>query len=192
MNKKVIIEGEKVHYVGYRPFLLAKARRLQIPNYESDNVKENGKERVIVSVGAGEEKQLNEFIEFVKSNHPSEAKVSGVREAEPPEYVMPIDEYQKVLSAEQQNKMVQTGLMMVDKQDLMVDKQDETIKVLGGKIDSGFTKTDQDFKTLREDYGKISKTMEKILEQMTHQQKEFTDAINGLSGAILALAKKKA
>jgi len=63
---------------------------------------------------------------------------------------------------------------------------------LGEKIDSGFAKTGQNFQTLREDYGKISQTIEKILEQMTQQQKEFTDAINGLTKAILALAEKKA
>ena len=198
MNKKVIIEGEKVHHVGYRPFLLAKAWELKIPDYQAKNLKENGTEIVEVSIG-GEEGQITEFIEFIKNNYPPEAKVSEVKDAEPPERVIPIDKYAKVLGAEQQNKMVQTGLMMVD-------KQDETIKVLGEKIESGFTKTDQDFKELRQDYGKISsdisvavrgieqvaKNTERILEHLSQQQENFTDAINGQTKAILTLAEKKA
>jgi len=198
MNKKVIIEGERVHHVGYRPFLLAKAWELKIPDYQAKNLKENGTEIVEVSIG-GEEGQITEFIEFIKNSYPPEAKVSKVKDAEPPERIIPIDKYAKVLGAEQQNTMVQTGLKMLN-------KQDETIEVLGEKIESGFTKTDQDFTTLRQDYGKISKTMEKILESMDNtskktekvlevlvqQQENFTDAINGQTKAILALAEKKA
>jgi len=142
MNKKVMIEGEKVHRVGYRPFLMAKARRLGIPNYESDNVEEAGKQRVIVSVG-GDGKQVQDFVEFVKDieNRPPKAKVSRTWEAEPPEYVMPIGEYDKVLAADQRNTIVQAGLGMIeiqqttvgnqekmlDKHDQMLDKHDQML-----------------------------------------------------------------
>jgi len=209
MNKKIIIGGEKVHHVGYianqeicnksqteglsfRPLLMAKARRLKIPNYESDNVKEGGKQKVIVSFG-GEEKQVQEFAEFIKGNYPPEAKVLDVKEAEPPESVMPIDEYQKILDTEQHDTMVQAGLGMIKMQGKTIEMQKQTIdevKTVGEKIDIGFEKTDQDFKELRQDYGEIYQTMEKILGQMTQQQKDFTDAINGLTKAILTLAEK--
>jgi len=59
----------------------------------------------------------------------------------PPERVMLVDEYNKVLAAEQQNTVVQSGLVMIDmqkealrnqrkmldKQDQMLEKQDQTI-----------------------------------------------------------------
>jgi acylphosphatase len=221
--KRIIIKGGKVHNVGYRPFLLAKARRLRIPNYEADNVEEEGKQMVIVSVG-GVEKQVQEFVEFVKENYPKKANVSGIWvDPNPPESVMPLDEYDKILAAEQQNTVIQTGLEMVglqkqtvgiqkqtvdmqkqtvdmqkqtvDMQKQTVDMQKQTIeeiKTVGEKIDLGFEKTDQDFSTLREDYGKISQTMEEILDRLTQQQKEFTEAINGLTNAILKLAEKSA
>jgi len=200
MNKKVIIEGEKVHHVGYRPFLIAKARRLGIPNYESDNVEVDGKQRVIVSVG-GDEKQVQEFVEFAKETYPKNAKVSRVWEAEPPESVMLIDEYQKVLDTEQHDTMVQAGLGMLGKQDQMIEmqkitvgnqekmlgkqdqmleKQDKTIEVFGGKIDNLTEETKQDFTNLRQDYGKIYQIMEKINENLEK-----------LTKAILALAEKK-
>ncbi len=153
-QKGIIIEGGRVHNVGYRLFLLAKARRLAIPNYEVENVEEGGRQKVIVSVGGGE-KQVREFTDFVKSNYPKKAEVSRVREIEPPERVMPIDDYDKVLAAEQQNTVAQAGLAMLDKQDQMLGKQDKTIeeiKTVGDRVDCGFTKTGQDFSTLREDY----------------------------------------
>ena len=193
-TKRVIIEGEKVHNVGYRPFLLWKVRELGIPNHDARNVKENGMERVVVSVG-GEGKSVQVFVEFVKENCPEKAKVSRVLEAEPPERVMPVDEYQKVLDSEQHNTLIQAGLMMIDMQKQAVES-----------INKGFSETKHDFITLRDDYGKISHTMEKILESMdntskkteqvlerlTQQQESFTQAINGLTGAILKLAEKSA
>lgn len=153
MNKKIIIQGRNVHHVnvGYRPFLLRKVRELGIPNYDAKNVKEEYcLDRVVVSLG-GEEKQLQEFVEFAKENRPPKAIVAEVKEAEPPEYVMPIDEYDKQLAAEQQDTIVQTGLMMLDKQD-----------ELKMEMHSLREETNQNFTTLREDYltkSKISKNL---------------------------------
>jgi len=127
MNKKIIIEGRNVHRVnvGYRPFLLRKARELGIPNYDAKNVKEECcLDRVVVSLG-GEEKQVQEFVEFAEENR-LKAIVVDVREAEPPEYIMPIDEYDKVLAAEQQNTVVQAGLEMIE----MQKQTDKTLQEL--------------------------------------------------------------
>lgn len=196
MNKKrIIIEGEKVHYVGYRPFLLKKARMLGIPNYEADNVEEHGKQKVIVSV-CGEEKQVQEFVNFAKENYPKKANVSRAWEdPNPPERVMPIDEYQKVLDSEQHNTMVQAGLMMID-------MQKQTIEVLGGKIDSVGMKVDtvgekvdtvgnkvdalreetkQDFNRMDTKYDKVSNKLDKI-----------DKTLDKLTKAILKLAEKSA
>lgn len=188
-----------MHHVGYRPFLLAKALELGIPNYFARNVKEGGMERVEISIG-GEEEQIKEFLEFIKDNYPSKAKVSRVREGKFPERVMPIDKYDRVLAAEQQNTVVQTELEMVGMQEKTVETQKETIdevKTVGVKVDNVANKignfaseTSQNFSILKEDYGKISHTMEKILERLTQQQKDFTEAINRLANAILKLVEK--
>ncbi len=198
--KKIIIEGEKVHNVGYRPFLLAKARKLGIPNYEADNVEEEGKQKVIVSVG-GERKQAQDFVEFAKENYPKKAKVSRIWEdPNPPERVMSMNEYDKQLAAEQQNTVVQSGLGMLDMQKEALGDQRKML----GKQDQMREDMNQNFTTLREYYGRISQTMEKILEGMdntskkteqvlerlTQPQEGFTQAINGLTGAILKLAEK--
>jgi len=174
MNKKVIIEGEKVHYVGYRPFLISKAWELGIPNYQAKNLKENGTEIVEISIG-GKEEQVDEFTEFIKSNYPPEAKVSDVRDGEPPERVMPIEKYDRVLASEQHSTMVQTGLGMMGFQKQTIDK-----------LDSFHQDTVQRFDNLDEKYLRISLNMERILEEMKEERKEYRTSIEKLINAILS------
>lgn len=175
MKKKIIIEGEKVHNVGYRPFLLRKAMELGIRNYDANNVKENGKETVEVLID-GEGRQVEAFMAFARESYPPKARVSEVREAEPPESVMPIDDYDKVLAAEQQNTIVQSGIEMLGKQDQMLGKQDETIHEVrgaGNKVDSGN-------KTLGE---KIDNVGNKVGALDTHMNKRF-DTLDDKYGRI--------
>lgn len=192
-NKRIVIEGEKIHNVGYRPFLLRKARELGIPNYDANNIVEDGKQKVVVSL-SGEEKQFREFLEFVKENYPLKARVSSVKEMEPPERVMSVDEYDKILAAEQQNTIVQTGLTMLDKQDQMLDKQDQTIhevKTVGekmdnvaGKLDNFAGETNQNFQTMKTDYGKISQDLAKAVQSINR----IAESIEKLA---VAIAEKK-
>ena len=191
--KRIIIEGEKVHNVGYRPFLLWKVREIGISNHDARNVKENGMERVVVSVG-GEEKQIQEFVKFVKENYPEKARVSRIWEdPKPPERVMLVDEYDKVLAAEQQNTMVQSGLVMIDMQKealknqrKMLEKQDQTI----GAIDKLDVNVNMRFDNLDVKYGKIAENMEKILEEMKEERKEARKSMERILNAILKLAEK--
>ena len=195
INKRIIIEGEKVHNVGYRPFLLSKAWERNIPNYFARNIKEeDGVEQVEVYLG-GDEEQVQEFIEFIKNNYPPKANVSGVREAEPPGRIMQIDKYDRVLSAEQRNTMVQTGLIMIGKQDQMIgkqdqmiDKQDETqkaienmhsdvnnnfqdlngsVKEVKGSVNGLTTQTNQHFTDLKGSYHTFSERMLSMEEKLT-------------------------
>ena len=184
MNRRIIIEGKRVHNVGYRPFLLAKAMRFGIQRFEAENVIEKGKQKVIVSI-AGEEKQIQEFVKFLKENYPIQARVLRiVEDSEVPDTVMDISDYNRILAAEQRNTIVQTGLGMLEKQDKMLEKQDQTIsevKKVGEKVDQGFSRMDQNFTTLRDDYGRISDKMDSI-----------DKTLQKLTKAILKLAEKSA
>jgi len=175
INKRIIIEGEKVHNVGYRPFLLSKAWELNIPNYFARNIKEeDGVEQVEVYLG-GDEEQVQEFIEFIKNNYPPKANVSGVREAEPPGRIMQIDKYDRVLSAEQRNTMVQTGLIMIGKQDQMIGKQDQMID----KQDQMIGKQDQMIGKQDQMIGKQDQMIGKQ-DQMIDKQDETQKAIENM------------
>jgi len=182
INKRIIIEGEKVHNVGYRPFLLSKAWELNIPNYFARNIKEeDGVEQVEVYLG-GDEEQVQEFIEFIKNNYPPKANVSGVREAEPPGRIMQIDKYDRVLSAEQRNTMVQTGLIMIGKQDQMIGKQDQMIDKqdqMIGKQDQMIGKQDQMIGKQDQMIGKQDQMIGKQ-DQMIDKQDETQKAIENM------------
>ena len=117
MKKKILITGGKVHDVGYGLFLMREVRKIGIPNHYAENVTAGGKQTLEVFIGS-DEKQYTAFVNFIKENYPPKAKVSEVKEtSEIPDRVMPVDEYDKLLSAEQQDTIVQSGLEMLDKQD---------------------------------------------------------------------------
>ena len=126
-KKRVIIQGERVHYVGYRPFLLAKAMKLGIKRFEAENLIEDEKQKVVVSF-SGNEKQVKEFLEFIKKNYPPNARVSKIEELKVVDRIMSIDDYHKILAIEQQNTIVQVGLRMIGKQDVMIGKQDQILE----------------------------------------------------------------
>lgn len=121
MNKKIIIEGKKVHNVGYRPFLLEKAQELCIPNFYTKNMKENSTEEVVILLD-GESGQITEFLTFIRENQPENAQVTEIREdPNPPRRVMLMDSYVHLLNTGQLSKIVQTGLKMLDKEDETIE-----------------------------------------------------------------------
>ena len=77
VRKKIVIKGQKVKNVGYRPFLFEAATRKLIPHFDAVNKKEvdnDGYENVDVFVG-GPEDDVDNFIEFIKDkdNRPDAA-----------------------------------------------------------------------------------------------------------------------
>jgi len=90
---------------------------------------------------------------------------------------MRIEDYNRILAAEQRNTIIQAGLGMLEKQDQTIS---EVTKV-GEKVEQGFSRIDQNFKTLRDDYGKISDKMDSI-----------DKTLQKLTKAILKLAEKSA
>jgi acylphosphatase len=126
MDKSVVIIGSRVHGVGFRPFLLARARKLDLVRFEAENVFLEGKQAISVSFG-GDERDVAEFLEFCKKSHPHDAEVSGVSETIAPIRVLSIDAYDKILAAEQQSTMVRTGLTMIGLQKQMMGTQDKML-----------------------------------------------------------------
>jgi acylphosphatase len=126
MDKSVVIIGSRVHGVGFRPFLLARARKLDLVRFEAENVFLEGKQAISVSFG-GDERDVAEFLEFCKKSHPHDAEVSGVSETIAPIRVLSIDAYDKILAAEQQSTMVRSGLTMIGLQKQMMGTQDKML-----------------------------------------------------------------
>lgn len=183
----VTIKGDKVQNVGYRPFLLEKAVRLKIKNFDAVNVeseKDDEKQTLIIYV-SGEDKQISEFVEFTKSEkgRPKKAKVDSV--IPDIEYVISIEEYRNILSAEQQSKTVQGGLLIGEKIDLLrtetaenFEKMDTKYKLisegmftLANKIDKRMEKLEERNEIVDARMEKTEKNIEKLLEILIQQKK---------------------
>lgn len=186
----VTIKGDKVQNVGYRPFLLEKAVRLKIKNFDAVNVeseKDDEKQTLIIYV-SGEDKQISEFVEFTKSEkgRPKKAKVDSViPDLEYLEDVISIEEYRNILSAEQQSKTVQGGLLIGEKIDLLrtetaenFEKMDTKYKLisegmftLANKIDKRMEKLEERNEIVDARMEKTEKNIEKLLEILIQQKK---------------------
>ena len=135
--KKITIKG-KVHDVGYRLFLLTEAESLLIDYFDARNALVNGEQQLIVLI-RGPRDKINSFVDFIRSNYPPEASVHDVVVEEYTEEVRSIDSFRQSFMVSQLAKMVQIGLVMLNKQDQMLDKQDQMLK----KQDQMLDKQDQ-------------------------------------------------
>ncbi|MBU4265698.1 MAG: acylphosphatase [Candidatus Altiarchaeales archaeon] len=196
---RIIVKGE-VQGVGYRGEVKKIARKLDIVG-KVRNVKPYDVE----IIAEGEKKNLEGFTEQIRIKE-SPIEVEDIQtEFEPATGEFDYFEIERGDLGEELGERLDIARGVMND---MVGKQDQTIqevKTVGVKVDNMAETTDNNFTTLRSDYGKISKTMEKILESMDNtskktekvlealvqQQGNFTDAINGQTKAILALAEKK-
>lgn len=154
MEKMLIIEGEMIHRVGYRPFLLTEAlKRKKITNFEAENIKENGKQKVIINM-IGEEQKILEFTRFIKNNFPDYAKDCKVvmEEDKCSEEVMHINDFRDILNSEQLNNIVQGGIQL---------RED----------------TNRNFKHMDEKYSEISKAMFAMVEEIEKRNRTFEERI---------------
>jgi acylphosphatase len=220
VKRRILIKGRKVHNVGYRPFLMEKAQELKIPNFHAKNIKENGKQVVDVRVW-GEGGRIDKFLEFVNEYWPDFAEVDNisVEEKEYEGDIMTLEDFSSVLSALQLSKIVQAGLGMIEmqkqalgkhdqtleKQDSMLEKQDQTLTVIKSGVNE-MRESREENKTLLLDfhqdtiqrfdnvdakYGKIAENMERILEELKEERKEYRETVERLVNAIIESRKEK-
>jgi len=186
MRVKVTIIGSKVHDVGYRPFLLDLADSLLIERFDARNVIVEGREAVIVLV-EGDEDQINQFIEFVKSEKPENAVVEEIKVEEYEGFVRSIDSYRQSLMVNQLNKIVQVGLQMLHKQDLMLQKQDLMLQKqdqmlqkqdqMLEKMDIMLQKQDETIKIIREESEKtreyLGRKIDRVKDEVVQEIREL-------------------
>ena len=164
--KKITITG-KVHDVGYRLFLLTEAESLLIDYFDARNALVNGEQQLIVLV-QGPKDKINSFVDFIRSNYPPEASVHNVVVEEYTEEVRSIDSFRQSFMVSQLAKMVQIGLVMLNKQDQMLDKQDQMLKKqdqMLDKQDQMLDKQDMTMNVLREESEKVRNVIKERFEE---------------------------
>lgn len=169
IKRRINIEGEKVINVGYRSFLLEKAIKLELSGFDAENIKENGKERLVVSVD-GEHKNVLTFIEYAKNNFPSILKELAIKEPkvydveQEPEKVLNIDIYRNSFNVEQQTKIIQGGLLL---RNSLIEKFD--------KLDDKYDKVSKNLESINENMmplTSIDKTLKELFKALTHQEEK--------------------
>ncbi len=97
-KKKIIITGQKVHEIGYRPFLLGMAESLEIERFFADNTFINKEQTVYALVDSSEEK-VEAFVEIASSKFPEKSDVEKVDVEDYSGNVMRIESYYRYLTA---------------------------------------------------------------------------------------------
>ncbi|ODS42527.1 MAG: hypothetical protein MSIBF_04215 [Candidatus Altiarchaeales archaeon IMC4] len=215
VKKKILIEGEKVHDVGYRLFLMNCADDFRIENFDAKNIISDGKQCVRVLVESSED-NVNRFLAFVerKENRPENAEVDSIKPGDYDDYVKSMDSFRSGFMAYQQYKFVSVGSKMLNEmecvktetQNLKIetenmhtdlidrsDKLNNNITTRFDKLDKTITKEFNDlncnitnsFGTLRGDYGVIYKTMVKMFEEMQKERKASDKRTEKLVKAII-------
>jgi len=177
MALKITITG-KVHGVGYRAFLLEEADSLLIPKFEARNVKINGKEALIVLID-GEKEQIESFVRFLKENKPEKAVVEEIRVEEYRGTVRDIEKFRASFTSTQLSKIIQVGLVMVEKQDLMLKKQDETIAAV-----KEVKKAVEDVRIAVEEVKEGVKEVKIAVEEVKEGVNEVKKAVNEVKEAV--------
>ncbi len=131
MGKRVLIFGERVHNVGYRPFLLGVASSLGIKKFFADNIEIEGKQAVEIFVGEKEEI----FLKMIKEKKPEYAIVSEIREEDYDGFIPDIEDYFRFLTGMQLSKIATYGRMMIDEMKRTREELGEKIEGVGRKVD---------------------------------------------------------
>ncbi len=179
MAIKITITG-KVHNVGYRLFLLEEADFLFISRFDARNIKVDGKEILLVLVD-GDEEQIREFVEFVKSNKPENAVVEEIKIESYDGRVRDIERFRASFNTAQLSKIAQVGLEMLDKQDKMLEKQD----LMLGKMDVMLEKQDETIKEVKATREELSSKLDKTNELLERRFERLEEEIERIKKALI-------
>ncbi len=159
-GKKIIIKGESLHYVGFRPYLLSNALKLKIKNFEAENIDDEGKEVMVLLIG--DANQITEFINWIKTKKlplPDITKVIEVTKEEIDTVtainIPVISEYQERLNVDQLNNIVQGGLKLDQNLGLLRTESSENFKKLDQNLGLLRTESSENFKELDKNVGSL-------------------------------------
>lgn len=166
MRQKITITGQRVHEVGYRVFLLRRAKTLRFQKFDAYNASKNGLQILVVMV-EGDEKQLSAFKHLVENEEPEGAEVVEQSFEDYDGDVPSIGEFAQVAMLEQLDKGIPALLRMDRKMDQMLDKQDQML----GKQDQMLDKQDQTISVI----SSMDKKMDRVLDKQDETVGELRD-----------------
>lgn len=134
MKKKILIQGFRVHDVGYRLTLCQYAQIFRIFSFEAINETIHSQERVII-YAEGDEEKLSEFVAYIKTRQPPSAEVSSITHEDFEGEILPLAVFSQSLQMEQMAKAVPILVEMRDMQMNSITLQKETLGLQHEAID---------------------------------------------------------
>jgi hydrogenase maturation factor HypF (carbamoyltransferase family) len=113
MKLKVTITGQKVHDVGYRPYLTELAMRLALRGFEVYNDQEDGRQ-VVIALVEGDEQRIIRFRNLAMAERPMLAVVDNAKFEDYIGDVMPMWQFASINTASQLNKAIPILLKIQD------------------------------------------------------------------------------
>ena len=172
IKKKLVIEGEKVHDVGYRLFLMDLADDFLLPCFSAKNKVKDGRQIVEVFVG-GKEIVVEKFVSLAKKEYPQNSKVDKVLDYDYDEDIRSMESFSRSFSTSQLAKIAGAGVSMLGKQDTTIDlqkqmlgKQDKTVNI----IREGNEKLSKEIRTGNE---KVTGKLDRIHNDLSVNLKAF-------------------
>jgi acylphosphatase len=187
IKKKIIISGQKVHDVGYRPYLLGIAESMEIERFFVDNIFSDEKQVVYALINSSEE-NVDSFIEIASSKFPEQSIVEKVEVEDYKGNVMKIESFYRYLTAMQLSKIANYGGKMLDKEDKMLDKQDKMLDKQDFHIEvtrNGFNDIKDEIKEMRSDMNVgFASIKEEVHMQRDDFKEVFMKEVEGLHNEI--------
>lgn len=104
MKVKITIIGDKVHNIGYRYFLMEGAILFSIERFKAINLMSD--RQVLHVFAEGDDEDVTEFGEFVKTNYPSDAEVNTIEIGDYKGSIPKLESFALVFNIGQSNKFI--------------------------------------------------------------------------------------
>jgi len=188
IKNKIIINGLKVHDVGYRVFLLNRALTSGLTGFSAFNHTTPDKVQQIEIGIEGDADAIEEFVTGLQDNIPVHAIVDNISIEPYSKRVISILDYMHLAQVEQldkgipailsiqssQEKMLEKQDQMLEKQDLMLDKQDQMLEIQKQMVDTQ-KQTNKEIQTLRYD---LKTEMNERFNKLEHELEQVKDALH--------------
>jgi acylphosphatase len=168
MKLKVVIQGPKVHDVGYRNHLLSEADNLRLKGFSVRNLRENSHQVVEVLV-EGDEGQVSSFRESASASWPKAAEVSSIAFEEYEGRVESITRFAMRFQSLQLSKGIESILRiekiqgnMLEKQDRMLEPQTDTLDEVRGMRSDLRDYMDRRFARIESEIAEIKRAMREL------------------------------
>ena len=202
IKNKIIIQGPKVHDVGYRVFLLNRALQSGLIGFSAFNHSLPDNVQQIEICIEGDSESIEEYTTDLHDKLPVHAIVDTISIEPYGKRVISIMDYMHLVQVEQldkgipailsiqssQEKMLEKQDQMLEKQDQMLEKQDQMIEkqdqmigkqdVTVGKLDLMIDtqkQTNKEIQTLRYD---LKTEMNERFNKIEHELREVKDALH--------------